>query len=180
MKKLVVIFCMVPILLFSQQPEFSKASGYIDLDELAKLFDSDPVTEVEIQNPLLSMAADMMQEEDPKTSSMLKGLQLIKVYEFENRPGQVKDIKAYIEKLDKRMSKNKWNRFVKVREEAEITYVYLKNNGNKVKGLTVLSVDSSESTFVNIVGDIDINSISDLGGKFNIPKMDSIDTKNNK
>ncbi|MBD3384276.1 DUF4252 domain-containing protein [candidate division KSB1 bacterium] len=177
MKRIIILLCFVPLLVFGQETDFSKMAGYIDLDELTKLFNSEAVTEVEIQNPLLSMAADMMEEEDPKVSSMLKTLQLIKVYTFENTVDQIKDIKAYIEELDGKLSSRKWNRFVKVRDENETTYVYLKNDGKKVKGLTVLSVDNDESTFVNIVGDIDLKNISSLGGQFNIPKMDSIQTR---
>ena len=61
------------------------------------------------------------------------------------------------------------------RERNELTNIYIKMEGSRVVGLTVMAVEKkNEAVFVNIVGDIDIDSIGKLGGKFNIPKLDSI------
>jgi hypothetical protein len=50
--------------------------------------------------------------------------------------------------------------------------VYVKREGNQIVGLTVLSAEPKELTIVNIVGPIDVEQLSRLGGQFGIPKVD--------
>lgn len=42
----------------------------------------------------------------------------------------------------------------------------------KIAGLVVIAAEPREFTIVNIVGPIDLDQLSSLGGQFGIPKVD--------
>ncbi len=67
-----------------------------------------------------------------------------------------------------------------MREGKELTAVYLKRGKEQVVGLALLSVDEKEASFINIVGAIDLKAMDRLGEKFNIPKLDSLNSSGNK
>ncbi len=52
--------------------------------------------------------------------------------------------------------------------------VYLKPTSDGFSGLTVLTMDNNEAVFVNIVGNINLEAISKLGERFDIPELDYI------
>jgi hypothetical protein len=55
--------------------------------------------------------------------------------------------------------------------------IYVKNPGKEgIQGLVILAKrKSGEATFVNIVGKLDLKSLSKIGGKFNIPNMHNME-----
>ena len=65
-----------------------------------------------------------------------------------------------------------WQRIVKVRDEEERVYIYVKEGGRAIEGLTVFAIDGVEEVaLINIVGTIDaaqlgnlIEDLDDLGG----------------
>ena len=80
-----------------------------------------------------------------------------------------------IAKIESGLQKSNWEKLVRVKEQNELANIYIKMEGSRVVGLTVMAVEKkNEAVFVNIVGDIDMDSIGKLGGKFNIPQLDSI------
>lgn len=178
-KRLFLTLVLVSISwVFAQEDNYSKYPGFIDF---SRYFNIDPAhikTEVEIKNPLLSLVASATKNEDKELSNLLDRLQLIKVYTF-TTPSNKSTIIEQIEDLDKKMTTEKWDRFVKVREyeQNEVTNIYIKYDKDRVSGLTVLSLDNDETTLINIVGDIDMKSISKLSQQFNIPELDTLETE---
>jgi len=178
MKKVMMhVLLIVSASLWAQEEDFTKLPGYIDMSRILDIDPSQATTEVEIKNPLLSLVAAATEDEDAELSGLLQSLKLIKVYSFEVDSGQAAGVRQRIETLDRQMRGDKWDRFIRVRDEDELTNVYLKMEQKRVVGLTVLSVEDDETVFVNIIGDIDMESVGKLGEKFDIPKLDSVQTK---
>jgi hypothetical protein len=173
-----LMLCGWAVALLAQDPIIKKQPGYIDFEKYFDLEPEEAKTEIEITNPLLSFVAQATEEEDEELSGLLKNLQLIRVFEFEIDSERMQSVKTRIEQLDKKMRKESWERFARVRKEDEVTNIYMKVDGKNVAGLTILSVDDDETVFVNIVGSINMESIGKLGAKFNIPKLDSLETEN--
>ena len=78
--------------------------------------------------------------------------------------------------IDKDLMKKDWDRIVKTKSRGEVANVYVKTAGDEeFVGLTVVAIDTGgEAAFVNIVGNIDIETLGRLGEKFDIPGIDDI------
>jgi hypothetical protein len=50
--------------------------------------------------------------------------------------------------------------------------LYLMQTGGQVTALALLTVEPTEITFVNIIGAIDLEKLTDLGGRFGIPELE--------
>jgi hypothetical protein len=60
---------------------------------------------------------------------------------------------------------------VKVRQKEEAVTVYSYMQNEKLTGLTVLSSEPQEVTVINIVGDVDLEGLAELGRQMGIPAM---------
>jgi hypothetical protein len=68
-----------------------------------------------------------------------------------------------------------WSRIVGVRsrKSGENSEVYLKTENGKIGGLAILVTEPKELTIVSIEGSIDPDQLSELGGHFGIPKVET-------
>lgn len=176
-KMLLSVLILFSSLLIAQD-EVTKHPGYVDFGNFEGLYDPDQYTEINIEGPLLKLVSNATQE-DKELSSMLQELKLIKVYNFTVKDEMNSDIKDKIDRITKKLSSEKWERIVKVKDKGEDVGIYVKYNNDKIAGLTVLARENSgEASFINIVGHIDLNAISKLSDRFDIPELNNL--KNNK
>ncbi|NOX19462.1 MAG: DUF4252 domain-containing protein [Chlorobi bacterium] len=163
-------------MIFAQDDDYSKYPGYVDFGNFEKYEDSDNITEVVIEENLLRMVAKLAGDKDEELSGLIGGLKLIKVYSFEVDKNNETDIKKRIKNVDKKLMDQDWDRIVRVKQKDEITNIYIKTaNDNKVLGLVVASLEKDgEATFVNIVGNINLETIGRLSEKFNIPELEKV------
>ena len=79
--------------------------------------------------------------------------------------------------MGKKLDREGWEKIVRVRDEGEQVFIYMKTTGETIDGLVVIAVEyGDEAAFVNIVGDINPESLELLYGRFSIPELDSTDT----
>jgi hypothetical protein len=101
----------------------------------------------------------------------LKGI-YIRSYTFAN-PGEYK-----LSDVDRVRSQLKgWTKVVSVHEAGEDTGIYLRNDGEKILGLVVVSAEPMELTVINIVGSLQPEQLKDLSGKFGIPDLGDVGLK---
>ena len=170
---LIVVFTLS---LFAQSGDITKEPGYVDFGDLAKFEKSTGVTEVILDEDLLSVLAEISNEEDPNIMEILNGLKLEKANVFEVKEGNKSELEATVNGIDTKLMRSNWKRIVRTRSDDEIANVYIKQNNNKqIIGLVVTSVDDDdEAAFVNIVGTIDLATIGRLGKQFNIPQLEGV------
>jgi hypothetical protein len=67
-----------------------------------------------------------------------------------------------------------WQRIVGVHsnEEGETVEVYIRSEAKGIGGLAIIATEPKQLTLVNIVGPIDLDSLSELGGQFGIPEVE--------
>ena len=67
-----------------------------------------------------------------------------------------------------------WQRIVGVHsnEDGETVEVYIKTEGKGIGGMAIIASEPKELTLVNLVGTIDLDSLSELGGQFGIPQVE--------
>jgi hypothetical protein len=144
---------------------------------LNKLADkASEVVDVTLDSQMLKLASRFLSKEDPEEAKIkdlvsgLKGIH-VKVFEFEKEgeynASDVEDIRTQLRVPG-------WSRIVgavskKSRENAEI---FVKLDGDRVGGLVILALEPKELAVVNIVGNIDLERLSELGGHFGIPEVE--------
>jgi hypothetical protein len=132
--------------------------------------------DVSVDGPLLQLAAKFLSDSDKdqaKVKKLIVGLKGIYVKTFEfKRPGEYSA--ADVESFRAPLHAPDWQRIVGVHsnEEGETVEVYIKNDSKGIGGLAIIAFEPKELTLVNIVGAIDLDSLSELGGFSDIPELE--------
>jgi len=183
MNKLKIIIATVAFLsinVLSQSTDVTKEPGYVDFGDFTAFENSTKVTEVILDEDLLSVLAAMSDEADPNIMSILNGIKLVKANVYEISEDNKDELKKRIDEVDSKLSSTGWKRIIRTRGEDEIANVYIKlNNDKKIVGLAVTNFEKDgEAAFVNIVGNIDLATIGKLGKKFGIPHLGEVNHDN--
>lgn len=133
--------------------------------------------DVTLDGSMLQLAGKFLSDKDPEEAEarrLISGLRGIYVRSFEfEKPGEYSP--ADVEAVRTQLKAPLWSRIVGVRSkrDGENAEVFLKNENNKVTGLAVIAADPKSLTIVNIVGDINPEDLSRLGGQFGIPRIET-------
>ena len=134
------------------------------------------VNNVTLDGDTLQLAAKFldMDKEDPESGqvrSLIKNLKGIYVKNFEfDQPNQYSP--ADVEEIRAQLAAPGWNKIVESRDKRanENNEIYvMKDTHNNIAGIAILVAEPKELTVVNIVGPVDLDKLSALGGKFGIP-----------
>jgi len=135
---------------------------------------ADEVVDVTLDAQMLRVAAKFFASGDPDhraVGAMVRKLEGIYVrsYSFRKDGGYDRSIVARV----RGQLGPSWKRIVNVRsKERENVEVYTDMRGDEIAGLVVISAEPRELTLVNIVGPIDLEQLTDLGGQFGIPRVE--------
>jgi hypothetical protein len=152
--------------LWAQQFKFN-------LDHLAsKASDS---VDLSLNSSMLQFAGKFFDGKDPdeaKVKKLIGGIEgiYIKSFEFKNEGAY---LPADLERVRSQLKAPEWSRIVGIKSsgESENIEVWVRNENGKVSGVAILASEPRQLTVVNLVGNIDLDSLADLGGHFGIPKM---------
>lgn len=130
------------------------------------------VTEVTLDKNMLAFASKFMDKEgDDEGKQMIRNLKgvYVREYEFDKENSYTS---ADVEGLRKYFEGSDWSPMVHERTKGQAagTDVYVKLVNDQMQGLFVLDAEPRELSLVLILGPIDPNEISKLGGNFGIPK----------
>jgi len=133
------------------------------------------VVDVTLDGQTLQIAGKFLSGKDPdeaKVKNLINGLKGIYVRSFEfDKEGEYSP--SDVEALRSQARGPGWSRLVGVvsRKSGENAEIFIKLDGGKVGGLVIVSAEPKELTFVNIVGSIDMDQLSELGGHFGVPEI---------
>ncbi len=166
---------------FAQKSDYSKYKGYVDFGDLSKFETDEEVTEVLIEEHLLRMVSKMAGKSEPELASVLDGIKLIKVNTFGVSNENYQQLAKLVKDIDAELLNKGWDRIVKTRSKNEVVNVFiLTSDEEKIDGLVVTSVEKNdEAAFVNIVGNIDLETIGELSDKFDIPSISDLNEHKN-
>lgn len=160
----------------SQTPQTMKGQpGYLPIEQL-NLFPPEKLSvEINIEGPLLRMIAAAARQDDPGFASVIAGLKGITLQAFPLKGVDATAVKARIAGAVRWLEGHAWTSSIKVRDQGAETYVYLKQSGDRIDGLTLLSVSpGDEAVVINIVGTIDPAQLGRIGRKFDLPQLQKI------
>jgi Domain of unknown function (DUF4252) len=135
------------------------------------------VVEVNIDGKVLDLAKRVLikvNDKDAKTiGEAIKGLKgiYVRVYNFENENEynltDIDEIRSQLKSPD-------WEKIANVRSKKnnQKIDVFTKFTGDTMSGVAVVLSESKSLAVVNVIGPIDIDTLVELSGKLNIPKID--------
>jgi len=131
---------------------------------------------VTVDGALLQLAGKFLSSTDPDQKqiktliSSLKGI-YVRSFKFESA-GEYTE--GDVESLRSQLRGQEWSRIVNVTSKngGDNVDVAYKMDKGKIAGLVVIAAEPKELTIVNIIGPIDLEQLSSLGGQFGIPKVD--------
>ena len=135
------------------------------------------VVEVNVDGKLLDLAkrvtAKVKDEDAKKVAQAISGLKgiYVRVYRFET---ENEYNMADVDIIRSQLNAPGWERLADVRSKKnnQKIDVYTMFSGDLMSGVAVVISDSKSIAVVNIVGPIDIELLTELGGKLNIPDID--------
>lgn len=131
--------------------------------------------EVNMDGPMLHWASKFLSTEDPeekkaaKLVENLKGI-YVRSYEFSEEGAYNA---AEVEELRAQFRSPEWSRVVGVRSEhdGDNVDIFFRLENEKMAGIVIIAAEPMELTVVNIVGPLEVDQLSDLGGEFGIPRL---------
>ena len=132
--------------------------------------------EVTIDDRVLRLAARAIPEKEPDAravKALLAGLKGVYVRAFRfDREGVYQPAEA--EALRARFRTPEWSRVVNVRSRkyGNNVDVFLSSAGEQLKGIAVVVAAPRELVYVHVSGDIDIERLRALEGRFSVPRLE--------
>lgn len=159
------------------QTRAATLKGQLQLPDFTSLAErASESVNVTLDSRLLGMACRFLDASDPSEAQAKKlctSLQGIYVRHFTFDTDYAFP-KADLDRVRRQLAAPEWNRIVEARSRKENTDVdvFIRIEGDKAQGLSIIASQPREFTIVNIVGSIDLEQLHELEGQFSIPQLD--------
>ncbi len=134
--------------------------------------------DVSLNASTLQFAAKFLDASDPdeaKVRKLIAGIEGIYVRHFSFKTAGAWS-QADLEPVRAQLRGPEWSKIVGTgSEDGEKAEVWLRTSGNKSVGVAIISTEPKEITVVNIAGNIDLETLAELGGHFGVPKVKPAD-----
>ncbi len=155
----------------------SPPPGQVDFGKFTPPGDGGQFVEIQINSNLLSLAAQVVEKQQPDAAKLLRSVQLVHV----NVIGLTDENRAELEKRVRQIRHDLdaagWDHNVAVQDkDGKDVGVYTKTRGGEaLAGLAVTVVDPKNTVvLINIVGDIRPEQVAALGEKLNIGPLKDV------
>ena len=177
MKPFVLRLSLFALLICANVVARAQDPARVQMDHLDRLFTNAVETiDVTVDSSLLKLAAKFMQKNNTDQAAVREILEMVKgVYVKGVEFDQENQFTAQdVAILRQQLQAPGWSRIVGVRSkrEGENVEVFMMHNGDVINGIGVLINDPKKLMVVNVVGPLDPEKISQLVGRFGIPKID--------
>ncbi|MFV0389488.1 MAG: DUF4252 domain-containing protein [Pyrinomonadaceae bacterium] len=170
-----IVFFILTFVCFSIFANAQDAKLNLDSFNNLEAKASDTV-EVNLDGKILETAKRVLfkiDDKDAKTvGEVIKGLQgvYVRAYSFE-KDNEFSD--SQVEAVRSQLEGEGWQRLARVRskKENQKVDVLVMYAGENITGLAVLVSEKRQIVVVNVVGEIDLETLMALGGKMNIPEL---------
>jgi hypothetical protein len=130
--------------------------------------------DITLDGSLLQFACKFLSERDPdeaEAKKLVSGLRGIVVKSFKfDQPGQYTE--SDVEAIRSQLQGPGWSRMMGILNRSERVELYARTEDKRVTGVVILATQPRELTLVNIAGAIDLDRLSELGGRFGIPRVE--------
>ena len=150
--------------------------GQVDFGTFSPPGEDGEYVEVNLPAGLISLAARLVEKDQPDVAQLLDGLKLVHVNVIGLNDDNRAELQERAQKVRKELSGKGWDRVVTAQKEGKDVGIYLKMaEGGAVQGLAAVVMDGERhAVFANIVGDIKPEQIALLGEKLHIDPLSKI------
>ncbi|MCK5145696.1 DUF4252 domain-containing protein [bacterium] len=162
----IIMIISINLPVHAQDYDYTKHPGYVNIDDIHISDDAGDVTEIDLGKGLLSLMNIFADDDDmAEIGEELGQLFSLRVKSFTlYDETDIRRMRKLIEKKDKRLKKDNWEPIIRTKSKNSITIICTKNVNKKSVGMFIMSLDEDGSvSFVNIVGGVDMNMISQMG-----------------
>jgi hypothetical protein len=151
--------------------------GQMDFGKLATPGSGGEFVEIQVNSNLLSLAAKLVEKQQPDVAKLLRGVQLVRVNVVGITDENRNELTNHVQQIRHDLDAQGWDRNVNVRQkDGEDVGVYTKTRGGEaLAGLVITVIEpKDEVVLVNIVGDIKPEQVAALGEGLNIKPLEKI------
>ena len=161
-----ILTALLAVPAWAQEDAMKDLPGYVDFGSLSSLY-GDPSVEIAVGQSLLNMVGAFAASEDPETAALFKRLQGVRIQVFET-PKLSEGALDHVKSVAAQLSGSGWEPVVKVNTEDEQVRIFMKINGDRVEGITVMAVDEQEAAFINVIGNLNPAELEKVMDNFDI------------
>ena len=171
------LFCFSTLFAMLVAPAAHGQDARVRISHLEKLAaKAEEVVDVNIDGPMLQLATKFLssgERDEAGVKELVSGLKgvYVKSFEFEKEGAYSKND---LDPIREQLRGPGWSKIVNVqsKQNNETVEIYTMGETKKMIGLVILAAEPTELTVVNIVGPINLDKLSKLGGHLGIPRID--------
>ncbi len=163
---LIGMMSMLALPAMAQEDALKDFPGYVDFGELNSMF-GEPTVQIAVGGALLGFVSALSAQENPEAAELFKRLHGVRVSVFEN-PVMTEGAVDYVKTISSKLSQQGWEAVVTVNSDDEQVRIFMKFNGENVEGITVMALAEDEAVFVNVIGDLKPDELSQVMDNFDI------------
>jgi len=134
------------------------------------------MVDLSLNSSTLQFAARFLDSKDPdeaQVKKLIAGIEGIYVKSFEFKSEGVWT-QADLDTVRNQLKGPEWMRMIRFKsaEDGENAEVFVRNEGQKITGITIISAAPKQLTVVHIAGAVDMDSLARLSGHFGLPKLE--------
>ena len=175
MKRLMIaaLAALLALPAVAQEDSLKDLPGYIDFGELSSVY-GEPKVQINLGGSILNFVGAMSAKGDPETAELLNNLKGVRVHIYSTK-GDASAALDKVSSVKSLLKKGNWEPIVQVNEDGEQVQIFLKMNDGNMEGMTLMAVDDEEAVFVNIIGMLDPQQLSEVMENFDVDIEDHID-----
>lgn len=149
------------------------ADGKVEFGQFTPPQSGGDFVEVNIGNTLISMAAKLVEKQEPEVSKMLASIESVQVNVIGLDDGNRESLYGRAKEIRGTLQKSGWEKIVTAQQKGQDVNIYLKTNGeDSVRGLTVVVMEQKkQAVFINVVGNIRPEQLSMLGERLHLESV---------
>lgn len=173
---LITAFCtLLSLPAIAQEDALKALPGYVSFGDLDSIYGEAKVN-ISIGGALLGFVGAMAKNEDPAVAAIFSKLKGVRVSVYSTE-GKAEAALGQVDRVKKSLSSSNWEPIVQVNDDGERVQIFMKINGDKMDGLVLMAVDDEEAVFINVIGQLDPQELSQVMNKFDVDLDDALDIK---
>ena len=178
MKQLIRHTCTIAVVAagLALNAQAGSSPGEVDFGKFTPPGNGSEFVEVQIKSNLISIAAKLVEKEEPDVAKIIRSVELIRVNVIGLTDENRDEMKTRVEKIRSELDSKGWERNVNVQgKKNEDVGIFTKTRGEEaLAGLVITVMDPKNAVLVNIVGDINPSEVAALAETLDIKPLKDV------
>jgi len=150
----------------AQEDAMKDLPGYVDFGIFPGVY-GEPKVMINLGGSILKFVGGMSRD-DPETAALMDKLKGVRINVYSVEEGSADPALQKIAQVKTMLQSSNWEPIVQVNEDGEQAQIFIKFSGDVMEGLTVMAVDEEEAVFINIIGQLEPDQLSQVMDNFDI------------